>query len=688
MTVPGAMDSDVELLHEQASLGSELTQEHTEFNSIIEQALQHLAQRNDSKEFESGIAKLLGKIGPQSIHSMLSEQEQGWTIRGRTRTGRMADVPWIALHPADSNASATGGCYLVYLFAFDGSAAYLSLHQGTENLRDFQLALPKRSWDLRRIVGDQPNLLMSINLRSRNARPKKYELANAYAVQYDRGSVPQLPQLKTDLLKMIGLLKQVMNSGYQPDPTIEPTHMLLKWSNSVEPRTLELHQQVAEEHGSVWWGAFGDRSRQRISLSNQQLIRSQLEENIQTHAYLYRNGEAWRTRVQDIRSNPDEVDTERVPSYYTKDQCNFFVRLSDFEQIDPEWPAKNLLLRSDPNPDTIIGALRNQTTPLLVFARFDPAPITSVTVQLGNHKEPPTDVENDSLLEEDQPEEIEQPPIPWPAYSLADCARDTHMREEILSQWCRAIERKNQAILYGPPGTGKTFVAEHLSRYLMAGGTGLREIVQFHPAYGYEDFVLGIRPQTGPQGTLSYRQEEGRFVSFCERARNREGRSVIIVDEINRANLSEVFGELMYLLEYRDRTIRLAGGKNFSVPENVVILGTMNTADRSIALMDYALRRRFAFLRLDPEYDVLRNFLTPQEFPADELIAILRTINTEIADPNYSLGVSFFLQDDLASNLEDIWAMEIEPYLEEFFFDQPERVRKFAWAKVAYRLKV
>lgn len=299
-----------------------------------------------------------------------------------------------------------------------------------------------------------------------------------------------------------------------------------------------------------------------------------------------------------------------------------------------------------------------------------------------NDQELKPNVDEVTETKEDEPGEIEQPPAPWPVYSLADCARDTHMRKEFLSQWCRAIERKKQAILYGPPGTGKTFLAEHLTRYLTAGGTGLREIVQFHPAYGYEDFVLGIRPQTAG-GSLTYRQEEGRFVNFCERARNREGRSVLIIDEINRANLSEVFGELMYLLEYRERAIRLAGGKSFTMPENVIILGTMNTADRSIALMDYALRRRFAFLRLDPEYGVLRNYLEFQNFPTDELITILQAINTEIADPNYSLGVSFFLQDNLASHLEDIWVMEIEPYLEEFFFDQPDRVRKFAWVKVA-----
>ena len=112
--------------------------------------------------------------------------------------------------------------------------------------------------------------------------------------------------------------------------------------------------------------------------------------------------------------------------------------------------------------------------------------------------------------------------------------------------------------------------------------------------------------------------------------RDKEGKSVLIIDEINRANLSRVFGELLYLLEYRDKTIPLAGGKSFSIPDNLYIIGTMNTADRSIAIVDHALRRRFAFLELPTNYELLKEYHKESEFPVDKLVQILRGVNATI----------------------------------------------------------
>ncbi|MGC9523519.1 MAG: McrB family protein [Anaerolineae bacterium] len=275
-----------------------------------------------------------------------------------------------------------------------------------------------------------------------------------------------------------------------------------------------------------------------------------------------------------------------------------------------------------------------------------------------------------------------------PIYPLAECAEETGFNETDLARWVRAIERKGQAIFYGPPGTGKTFIAEHLAKHIVGGGHGIVELVQFHPAYAYEDFIQGIRPQARADGTLSYDVVSGRFLDFCERASTRKGRSVLIIDEINRANLSRVFGELMYLLEYRRKKVPLAGGGTLSIPQNVRIIGTMNTADRSIALVDHALRRRFAFLALAPNYEVLRRYHRDHEtgFPVQRLIGVLRELNVRIGDPHYYVGITFFLHEDLADAIEDIWEMEIVPYLEEYFFDQADQVQAFRWSQIASRI--
>lgn len=423
-----------------------------------------------------------------------------------------------------------------------------------------------------------------------------------------------------------------------------------------------LHRQVAEAKGAVWSGAFGSRDRARVSAQNINEIRAQIESGVTTRAYLYRNGECWRTNLIAITANPDEVDEERLPSYYPKEKCNLFVSLTNFVRIDPAWPLSNLVLRSSPDPAQTAGAFGNQTTPLLVFELFDPS--------MPNLPDPSV-----------KPEPRPDPPPVAPSYPLSVLASDTEIAEQELSRWIRAIERKGQAILYWPPGTGKTYVAERLARHLIGSGNGFSELVQFHPAYAYEDFVMGIRPDVH-DGTLSYSSQAGRFVAFCNQASTRDGTCVLIIDEINRANLSQVFGELMYLLEYRDQEIALSGGHAFSVPLNVRIIGTMNTADRSIALMDYALRRRFAFLRLDPNYDLLVNYLTDTGFDPKPLIVVLKRMNRLIGDPNYALGISFFLRPDLTETFEDIWRMEIEPYLEEYFFDDTERIGPYRWNAV------
>lgn len=271
-----------------------------------------------------------------------------------------------------------------------------------------------------------------------------------------------------------------------------------------------------------------------------------------------------------------------------------------------------------------------------------------------------------------------------PLYLFNQCAEDTGFDLETLERWVRAIRRKGQAVLYGPPGTGKTYVAEHLAKHLIGGTDGFSDLVQFHPAYAYEDFIQGIRPQSDDDGGLRYPLVPGRFLEFCERAESRRGTCVLIIDEINRANLSQVFGELMYLLEYRSRSIPLAGGGRLRIPKNVLIIGTMNTADRSIALVDHALRRRFAFLRLQPNHEVLRKYHQSRNtgFPVEGLIGVLRRLNAQVNDPHYEVGISFFLRKDLAEEIEDIWKMEIEPYLDEYFFDRTAKAEEFRWDKV------
>ena len=237
-------------------------------------------------------------------------------------------------------------------------------------------------------------------------------------------------------------------------------------------------------------------------------------------------------------------------------------------------------------------------------------------------------------------------------------------------------ERK-QIILYGPPGTGKTYLASKLAHHLTEDGAV--KLVQFHPSYTYEDFFEGFRPEPGGSGTLTFTLRAGPFRDFAEVAgANPTTAYILIIDEINRANLAKVFGELYFLLEYRDQSISLqySPDKEFTLPQNLFIIGTMNTADRSIARIDTAMRRRFAFVELDPRIapveGLLSRWLDKHHLP-QEAALLLDELNRRIADSDAAIGPSYLIDEKIyqrEDGLDRVWQYSIMPLLEDLFYGQ------------------
>jgi 5-methylcytosine-specific restriction enzyme B len=242
-----------------------------------------------------------------------------------------------------------------------------------------------------------------------------------------------------------------------------------------------------------------------------------------------------------------------------------------------------------------------------------------------------------------------------------------------LESLTRLLQRRNQVILYGPPGTGKTYVATQLAEHFTEANNV--RVVQFHPSYTYEDFIAGYRP-TEKDGNVVFQLRQGPLMQMAEQARDNPGTAyVLIIDEINRANLAKVFGELYFLLEYRDRAIELLysedATESFSLPTNLFIIGTMNTADRSIALVDAAMRRRFAFRELHPDKEPVVGVL-PRWLEANnpEFLApagVLQLLNERLNIRDYAIGPSYFMKEWLIGNkqLEEVWETDILPLLEE-----------------------
>jgi MoxR-like ATPase len=266
--------------------------------------------------------------------------------------------------------------------------------------------------------------------------------------------------------------------------------------------------------------------------------------------------------------------------------------------------------------------------------------------------------------------------------TITSLSGETMMEPAFFQKLDRLLSDKKQLVLYGPPGTGKTFVALKYAEYLAQGG-GDVTTVQFHPSYGYEDFVEGLRPVL-EQGQLQYRVEPGVFRQVCERARARpEAWFVLLIDELNRGNLPRILGELLFLLERRGHPLVLPYSKErFSIPDNVIVLGTMNSADRSIALLDLALRRRFHFVEVQPKEEVLRAYLLRhrrEEWIADLLGALNSELERAGIERDRLVGHSHFMVDDIdEERLELIWEATIEPLLRELFFSEPEKLEAFS----------
>lgn len=283
-------------------------------------------------------------------------------------------------------------------------------------------------------------------------------------------------------------------------------------------------------------------------------------------------------------------------------------------------------------------------------------------------------------------------------YSVEDVvAAGVFLTEAQIHQMLERLRTKKAMILQGAPGVGKTFIARKLAYALMAEVNNNRlEMVQFHQSYSYDDFVRGYRPTPGQAG--SFALQNGVFYEFCQKAAQDPDREyVFIIDEINRGNLSLIFGELLMLIEGDKRgpefavplVYRTPDEPRFFIPANVYVIGLMNIADRSLAMVDYALRRRFVFITLYPQYEsqLFQQWLLDRLMPPEtvELItARMNALNREIReDPllgeNYQVGHSYFCpKGDNFAPLDSDWYMsivatEIAPLLKEYWFDNPQR---------------
>lgn len=295
-----------------------------------------------------------------------------------------------------------------------------------------------------------------------------------------------------------------------------------------------------------------------------------------------------------------------------------------------------------------------------------------------------------SLFEDETEEDAEDVEKTYPPYTKEDFLSEVFMSEEEYDKLSGILRIKKNIILQGAPGVGKTFVAKRIAFSMM----GVKDVervmmVQFHQSYSYEDFIMGFRPSTD-----GFELKRGAFYNFCKKAEiDGDNDYFFIIDEINRGNLSKIFGELFMLIENDKRGVSLQllySDEKFSVPKNIYIIGMMNTADRSLAMLDYALRRRFAFFEIKPGFttDGFREYrMSLENEKFDKLIACVESLNNVISNDEslgdgFCIGHSFFcnmLPDTIDDQvLSGIVEYELIPLLKEYWFDEPTKVKDWS----------
>ena len=293
-----------------------------------------------------------------------------------------------------------------------------------------------------------------------------------------------------------------------------------------------------------------------------------------------------------------------------------------------------------------------------------------------------------ALFESDEVDDVEAEEVSYPSYSKEKFLDEVFMDEASYNTLVGLVLNKKNVILQGAPGVGKTFAAKRLAYSIMEVKDPHRVMmVQFHQSYSYEDFIMGFRPSE-----KGFELKRGAFYNFCKDAEiDSENEYFFIIDEINRGNLSKIFGELFMLIESDKRGVELQllySDEKFSVPDNVYIIGMMNTADRSLAMLDYALRRRFAFYEMKPGFNTegFREYRTGlNNIKFDNLIQCVEQLNAAIAGDE-SLGEGFCIGHSYFCNLTEvndqalsaIVEYELIPLLKEYWFDEPVKVKNWA----------
>lgn len=624
--------------------------------------------------------KILTDTIPNQIKNIVGE---GYSTKGSYGQPKSwATVPWVSIYDDEVTTTSQEGVYIVYLFKADLSGFYLSLGLGTDYFEQFgkdKLTLLRTSSeDIRYLLKDNydmSDLEFRIDLASDKKRPTAYVNGTVCAKYYDSDNLPSNEEIINDLNYFLELYEYVknyynfdsLNTVSSKDSKIGvgdgDVETINYWLYAPGEQANKWKEFYNEKIMAIGW-EIGDLRKYRTK----QLINNRLKRFYKDDVNHFNDALClWQftheIQVGDIifakRGMNEIIGIGIVESDYEYDKSRG--EYTSYRKVD--WKKKGSWRYGDKKNKLAMKTL----TKITDYKEF----VKELIELVGG---------------------IEPEPPSYPIYTKKEFLDEVYVSKDDYKTLVKLLKNKKNLIVQGAPGVGKTFMAKRLAYSIM----GIKNVdrvmmVQFHQSYSYEDFVEGYRPSKE-----HFELRKGSFYKFCKKAEDDdENDYFFIIDEINRGNLSKIFGELFMLIENDKRGEKnkiqlLYSDELFYIPKNVHIIGLMNTADRSLAMIDYALRRRFAFFDLKPGFssDGFETYQSNINYSIfDSLIGVMEELNNAIKDDEtlgegFRIGHSYFCnldqEEDIEEKLNYIVEYEIIPLLKEYWFDEPDKVEEWS----------